>query len=117
MFSIQYATRPAPVGRPAKLGPDARTARQQDPFQKLRIDPRREAFNGTLLRNFISEMGKIKSRSVTGLSMQSQKRVAKAVRRAKMMGVMPVLRKATNNELYGSTVSPFALTLRRTGHR
>jgi hypothetical protein len=57
------------------------------------------------MRNFVSEMGKIKSRSVTGLSMQSQKRVAKAVRRAKMMGVMPVLRKATNNELYESDVS------------
>lgn len=36
-------------------------------------------------------MGKIKSRAETGLTWKNQRRLGKAIRRAKMMGVIPVL--------------------------
>lgn len=36
-------------------------------------------------------MGKIKPRSQTKLTWRSQRRLGKAIRRAKMMGIIPVL--------------------------
>lgn len=41
------------------------------------------------LRRFLSERGKIRSRRITGLSRQQQSALAKAVKRARTMGLFP----------------------------
>lgn len=45
--------------------------------------------NTQLLRTFISERGKIRSRRVTGLTPQQQRRVAIAIRNAREMALLP----------------------------
>jgi small subunit ribosomal protein S18 len=42
-----------------------------------------------LLRKFISDRGKIRSRRVTGLTMQQQRAVAQAVKNAREMALLP----------------------------
>jgi small subunit ribosomal protein S18 len=42
-----------------------------------------------LLRTFISERGKIRSRSVTGLTVQQQRQVAIAIKNAREMALLP----------------------------
>ncbi|KAI1795126.1 hypothetical protein LXA43DRAFT_993573 [Ganoderma leucocontextum] len=78
--------------RPA-LGPDAQASRHLDPLHQLGIDPRKESLNSSLLSRFVTSMGKIKKRSETNLTWMNQRRVGKAIRRAKMMGIIPVLSK------------------------
>ncbi|MGW4211587.1 30S ribosomal protein S18 [Lentzea sp. NPDC004789] len=43
----------------------------------------------TLLRKFISDRGKIRSRRVTGLTPQQQRQVATAVKNAREMALLP----------------------------
>ena len=43
----------------------------------------------TLLRKFVSDRGKIRSRRVTGLSPQEQRQVATAVKNAREMALLP----------------------------
>ncbi|MEJ5945783.1 30S ribosomal protein S18 [Pseudokineococcus basanitobsidens] len=42
-----------------------------------------------LLRKFISDRGKIRARRVTGVSVQQQRQVAKAVKNAREMALLP----------------------------
>ncbi|QUH00069.1 30S ribosomal protein S18 [Saccharopolyspora erythraea] len=42
-----------------------------------------------LLRKFISDRGKIRSRRVTGLTMQEQREVANAIKNAREMALLP----------------------------
>ncbi|RZS44692.1 SSU ribosomal protein S18P [Herbihabitans rhizosphaerae] len=42
-----------------------------------------------LLRKFISDRGKIRSRRVTGLTVQQQKQVATAIKNAREMALLP----------------------------
>lgn len=42
-----------------------------------------------LLRRFISDRGKIRSRRVTGLTVQQQREVARAIRNAREMALLP----------------------------
>jgi small subunit ribosomal protein S18 len=42
-----------------------------------------------LLRKFISDRGKIRSRRVTGVSMQQQRRLARAIKNAREMALLP----------------------------
>lgn len=42
-----------------------------------------------LLRKFISDRGKIRSRRVTGVSVQQQRAIAKAVKNAREMALLP----------------------------
>ncbi|TFY83937.1 hypothetical protein EWM64_g56 [Hericium alpestre] len=79
----------APMRKRPLLGPGTAEARKQDAFHQLGIDPVVEATNPTLLSAFVSEMGKVRGRAQTGLTWRSQRRLTKAIRRAKMMGVMP----------------------------
>ncbi|TMS55947.1 30S ribosomal protein S18 [Mycobacterium sp. DBP42] len=44
-----------------------------------------------LLRTFISERGKIRSRRVTGLTPQQQRQVATAIKNAREMALLPVV--------------------------
>ncbi|THH15378.1 hypothetical protein EW146_g5085 [Bondarzewia mesenterica] len=73
------------------LGPGAAESREMDPFYQLGIDPLYEATNANLLAFFVTEMGKVRSRAETKLTWRSQRRLTKAIRRAKMMGVIPIL--------------------------
>lgn len=41
------------------------------------------------LRQFISEKGKIRSRQVTGLTVQQQRRVAQAIKNSREMALLP----------------------------
>jgi small subunit ribosomal protein S18 len=43
----------------------------------------------TTLRLFISERGKIRSRAVTGLTVQQQRQVATAIKNAREMALLP----------------------------
>ncbi|WP_243790035.1 30S ribosomal protein S18 [Saccharopolyspora gloriosae] len=42
-----------------------------------------------LLRKFLSDRGKIRSRRVTGLTMQEQREVANAIKNAREMALLP----------------------------
>jgi small subunit ribosomal protein S18 len=72
-------------------------AAQDEPEQKRRRRiPALAGFGATidykdtqLLRTFISERGKIRTRRVTGLSPQQQRRVATAIRNARKMALLP----------------------------
>ncbi|KAI0732971.1 mitochondrial ribosomal protein S18 [Fomitopsis betulina] len=77
--------------RRSLLGPNRKESERLDMFHQLQIDPLHEAMNSRLLSYFVTEMGKIKPRSATKLTWRSQRRLGKAIRRAKMMGVIPVL--------------------------
>ncbi|KAJ4001790.1 ribosomal protein S18, partial [Lentinula boryana] len=83
-------------GRPptrAKVGPSRREAQYLDPFYRLGVDPLKQAMNPAMLIPFVSEMGKVYGRNVTGLTKKNQRKVGKAIRRAKMMGIFPILSK------------------------
>lgn len=43
----------------------------------------------TLLRKFISDRGKIRARRVTGVSVQEQRQIARAVKNAREMALLP----------------------------
>ena len=43
----------------------------------------------TLLRKFISDRGKIRARRVTGVSVQEQRAIARAVKNAREMALLP----------------------------
>ena len=43
----------------------------------------------TLLRKFISDRGKIRARRVTGVSVQQQREIAKAIKNAHEMALLP----------------------------
>src|SRR5579863_3199411 len=77
----------------ALLGPGAAESRRNDWFYQLGIDPLDEATNPRLLSYFVTDMGKVKNRAETKLTWRSQRRLTKAIRRAKMMGIMPILNK------------------------
>jgi small subunit ribosomal protein S18 len=73
-------------------------AAQHEPEQKCR--KRISALGGAavdhvdykdtqLLRTFISERGKIRTRRVTGLNRQQQRRVATAIKNAREMALLP----------------------------
>ncbi|KAJ2852687.1 hypothetical protein IWW36_000044 [Coemansia brasiliensis] len=79
------------TGKPFTLIP--RKARQKDPFVLMGINPLKEYKNTLMLSSFVTEMGKIKPRYQTGLSAKSQRRVAKAIRRARSFGLIPVTSK------------------------
>ncbi|CCL99432.1 uncharacterized protein FIBRA_01450 [Fibroporia radiculosa] len=79
------------------LGPNAKESRELDYFHQLEINPLHECTNSSLLSNFVTEMGKIRSRAETQLTWKTQRRLGKAIRRAKMMGIIPVLSKRPLN--------------------
>lgn len=81
---------PKRTGRSVQNVPPGREARYNDAFLQLGVDPRFECENAALMSNFASRMGKIQPRTVTLLSQRSQRLMGKAVKRAKMMGIIPM---------------------------
>ncbi|GAA6004377.1 hypothetical protein JCM10207_000693 [Rhodosporidiobolus poonsookiae] len=79
-------SRAFPLGPPTSYGPT------HDPFVRYGIDPLK-ASNGVLnpwiASEFVTSMGKIKARGKTGLQRKSQRKIGKAIRRARSMGVVP----------------------------
>ncbi|KAL7278667.1 hypothetical protein ACG7TL_007668 [Trametes sanguinea] len=94
-FSRDVYTRYARPSKRPMLGPDASTSRYLDVFHQLDIDPLKECQNSTLLSHFVTSMGKIKGRNETNLTWKNQRRIGKAIRRAKMMGIIPLLSRRT----------------------
>ncbi|KAG2181679.1 hypothetical protein INT44_008494 [Umbelopsis vinacea] len=60
----------------------------QDPFDALGLDPLKEYKNFNLLSNFVSDIGKILPRTQTGITAKNQRKLAKAIKRARAMGLM-----------------------------
>ncbi|KAJ6486372.1 hypothetical protein C8R47DRAFT_1016007 [Mycena vitilis] len=72
------------------IPPSTRDARDKDVFYQLGVDPLKFALHPAIISRFMSEMAKIHPRARTQLTSKSQRRIAKAIRRAKMMGVIPL---------------------------
>lgn len=67
------------------LGPPVSAARSHDPFVRFEIDPLRDSvMNPWTKAEFCTSMGKIKPRGKTGLQRKTQRRVGKAIRRARV---------------------------------
>ncbi|PPQ67810.1 hypothetical protein CVT26_007057 [Gymnopilus dilepis] len=75
------------------VAPSAALARRNDIFHQLQLDPRDFSTNRVVLSHFVTEMGKIKSRYETKLTVKNQRLLGRTIRRAKMMGVIPMLSK------------------------
>lgn len=58
------------------------------------------------LRRFLSERGKLRSRRITGLSRRQQTQLAQAVKRARMMGLLPYPDQDRSVRAHASTHSP-----------
>ncbi|OAL52026.1 ribosomal protein S18 [Pyrenochaeta sp. DS3sAY3a] len=69
-----------------KLG---RKRPQQDAFDLLGINPIAEYKNFTMMSEYMTEMGRIKHSKETGLRPKNQRKIAKAIRRAIGLGLMP----------------------------
>lgn len=79
-------------------------ARQQDPRKPLKnrpnpLDAAKITYidykDTDLLRRFISDRGKIRSRRVTRISAQQQRQVAAAIKNAREMALLPYTGSAT----------------------
>lgn len=78
------------LARAYPLGPPRKMARQLDPFIFTGVDPLRAAPTNAFLRSdFCSPLGRILPRSKTGLQRKTQRRLGRAIRRARSMGIIP----------------------------
>lgn len=66
---------------------------RRNPLRERKID-HIDYKDTDLLRSFISDRGKIRSRRVTGLTPQQQREVARAVKTAREMALLPYQGKA-----------------------
>ncbi|KAF9568986.1 hypothetical protein CPC08DRAFT_702108 [Agrocybe pediades] len=80
-----------PIIKYPSVAPPPSVSRKRDIFYQLSLDPRDFSTNPSILSNYVTEMGKIKSRDQTLLTMKSQRLLGRTIRRAKMMGVIPTL--------------------------
>ncbi|KZP17320.1 hypothetical protein FIBSPDRAFT_747386, partial [Athelia psychrophila] len=104
-FERDMRTRKGPKRlRPWDLGLPTRQARYHDVFHQLDIDPLNECMNTTLLSNYVSKMGMVNKRALTKLTMRSQRKLSKAIKRAKMMGIMPIHSQSPRGLLNFSTL-------------
>ncbi|KAF1930389.1 ribosomal protein S18 [Didymella exigua CBS 183.55] len=62
---------------------------QSDAFDVLGINPINEYKNFTIMSEYMTEMGRIKHSKDTGLRPKNQRKIAKAIRRAIGLGLMP----------------------------
>lgn len=74
-----------------RVAAPTRKHRNQLAAQGVRVDGRSpvDYKDIALLRTFLSDRGKIRSRSVTGLTSQQQRQVATAIRNAREMALLP----------------------------
>jgi len=88
-YKSRHIERPPPRRRP-EVPPPPASARYNDVFHQHDLDPLSLSLKPALLYHYLSEIGKISGRPRTKLTMKSQRRVGKAIRRAKMMGIIPI---------------------------
>lgn len=81
--SSQNTNSGARKGKRPSLVPAVRKRRPQLPPEEI------DWKNFPSLRRFLSERGKIRSRRITGLSRRQQSELARAVKRARTMGLFP----------------------------
>ena len=62
--------------------------KKQNPLKSAKIDVV-DYKDTALLRKFISDRGKIRARRVTGVTVQEQRLIAKAVKNAREMALLP----------------------------
>lgn len=58
-------------------------------FDTMCIDPVKEYKNFAMMGEFVTEMGRIKGRRITGLRLVNQRKLAKGVRRSIGLGLVP----------------------------
>ncbi len=68
--------------------PVRKPKKKQNPLKTAGVE-RVDYKDVNVLRKFISDRGKIRARRVTGLSVQEQARVARAVKSAREMALLP----------------------------
>ncbi|PPQ63433.1 hypothetical protein CVT24_004943 [Panaeolus cyanescens] len=92
-FDLTYKSRVI-ESKPFKrvtVAPPSSVARHSDIFYQLNLNPRQFTTNPVVLAEYLSEMGKIQGRESTFLTAKNQRALAKTIRRAKMMGLIPNL--------------------------
>jgi len=92
-YTYENRSRPQKSTKRYAVGPSAKASKDADVFYQAGIDPLAECMNTTLMSYFVTEMGKIKGRAETKLTWRSQRRLGKAIRTAKMMGLIPMFSK------------------------
>jgi small subunit ribosomal protein S18 len=68
--------------------PVRKPKKKQNPLKAAKIDAV-DYKDTALLRKFISDRGKIRARRVTGVSVQEQRQIAKAIKNAREMALLP----------------------------
>ena len=86
--------RPARPRRDRKDGP-ASGRRKPCPYCRDKVD-RVDYKDVSTLRRFISERGKIRSRRITGACRRHQSQVARAVKRARELALLPYVAEGAN---------------------
>jgi small subunit ribosomal protein S18 len=75
---------------PRRGGPGGRRGERIRPRKYTKINSETIDYKDlNLLRRFLSDRGKVRSRRVTGLSRQHQRELALAVKRARELGMLP----------------------------
>jgi len=88
MQKARFARNSAAIARRAYRG-NTRKKGGKDVIDDLGIDPMKEYKNFAMISEYVSEMGRIKHGRETGLRGVNQRRMARAVRRAVGIGIMP----------------------------
>jgi small subunit ribosomal protein S18 len=80
----------------------------QDDFAALGLDPQDEYKSFNLLSEYVSTLGRIKPREATGLSAKNQRKLGKAIRRARALGLMSTTAQdpSLNNAIKASRQRP-----------
>ncbi|KAL9602085.1 MAG: hypothetical protein Q9219_002081 [cf. Caloplaca sp. 3 TL-2023] len=73
--------------------PSSKKSVREDAFDVLAIHPLAEFKNPAMMTEYVTSMGRIRHRRETGLRGVNQRRVARAVRRAVGMGLLPSVHK------------------------
>ena len=68
--------------------PVRKPKKKQNPLKAAGVD-KVDYKDVNVLRKFISDRGKIRARRVTGVSVQQQREIAKAVKNAREMSLLP----------------------------
>ena len=68
--------------------PVRKPKKKQNPLKSAGVD-RVDYKDVNVLRKFISDRGKIRARRVTGVSVQQQREIARAVKNAREMSLLP----------------------------
>ncbi len=89
-----------PTRRRDKKGGPGSGRRKSCPYCKEKIDQADWKDLGTL-RKFISERGKIRSRRITGACRRHQNQVARAVKRARELALLPYVAEPANERAGG----------------